>query len=128
MRATEFLTEAKDNYWGYHLVLDCRDTNNRIKNRKDIAEFLETLVKRIKMNAVGKPVIKYLLPDQPNAGYSAMQLIETSSITCHFVEPNHTMYIDIFSCKDFDPADAEKVVKEFFEPRKIKSRFLKRQA
>jgi S-adenosylmethionine/arginine decarboxylase-like enzyme len=128
MKAVELLQEAKIEYWGYHLILDCANCNKNIADKDQIKAFLKTLVKDIKMTAVGEPVIKYLLDGEPNAGFSVMQLIETSSITCHFVEPNSTMYIDVFSCKEFAPKDARAVIDRYFEPKKVKQRFLKRQA
>ena len=128
MKTVEVLQEAKTDYWGYHLILDCSGCNPNIASKEQIKSFLKTLVKDIKMTAVGDPVIKYLLEGEPNAGFSAMQLIETSSITCHFVEPNSTMYIDVFSCKEFKPKDAIAVVDKFFAPTKVKQRFLTRQA
>ena len=115
-------------YWGYHLILDCSGCNNSIADKSQIELFLKSLVEEIKMKAVGDPVIKYLLEGEPNAGFSVMQLIETSSITCHFVELNSTMYIDVFSCKEFKPTDAIAVVDKFFAPTKVKQRFLTRQA
>jgi S-adenosylmethionine/arginine decarboxylase-like enzyme len=128
MQIKELLTESKAEYWGYHLILDCKGANANIENKEDIKAFIKELVKRIDMTAVGGPIIKYLLEGEPNAGFSVMQLIETSSITCHFVEPNSTMYIDVFSCKEFKPKDAIAVVNEFFAPTSIKQKFLKRQA
>jgi S-adenosylmethionine/arginine decarboxylase-like enzyme len=128
MKTVEVLQEAKTEYWGYHLILDCAGCNDKIADKDQIKVFLKTLVKDIKMTAVGEPVIKYLLEGEPNAGFSVMQLIETSSITCHFVEPNSTMYIDVFSCKEFKPKDAMAVIDRYFAPKKVKQRFLKRQA
>ena len=115
-------------YWGYHLILDCSGCNNNIADKSQIELFLKSLVKDINMKAVGDPVIRYLLEGEPNAGFSAMQLIETSSITCHFVESNSTMYIDVFSCKEFKPVDAIAVVDNYFKPTNIKQTFLTRQA
>lgn len=120
--------EPEAGYWGYHLILDMSGVNDNIKDEKVIRKFLKDLVERIDMIAVGKPMIKYLLKGQPNAGFSALQLIETSSITCHFVEPNRTVYCDIFSCKKFKPADAIAVVEEYFEPKRLKKKFLTRDA
>ena len=54
-------------------------------------------------------------------GYSAMQFIETSSVTMHFDETEDRAFIDIFSCKFFDHAQAEKFCKEFFEGKKSSS-------
>lgn len=119
-----FTEWRKPTYWGYHLILDLADCNDKIKSKEEIKKFLKELVKEIDMIAVGEPIIKYLLPDQPNAGFSAMQLIETSSITAHFVEPNNTAYIDVFSCKSFEPKTAIKVIKEFFDPKIVHEKFM----
>ena len=52
------------------------------------------------MVACGEPKIEHFAANNPNAaGFSLVQLIETSSITGHFVDLNGDSYIDIFSCK-----------------------------
>jgi S-adenosylmethionine/arginine decarboxylase-like enzyme len=61
-------------------------------------------------------------------GYTLVQLIETSNICAHFVEENNSMYLDVFSCKDFDPAVVKQTVEEFFEVQKMKLKVIKRQA
>ena len=88
------------------------------------------LVNRTKMKAVGKPIIKFLKPgDIHLQGYSCIQLIETSSITMHLNDaPESSAYIDVFSCKEFEPQVVIDVIKEYFEPKKIKQKFLHRQA
>jgi S-adenosylmethionine/arginine decarboxylase-like enzyme len=80
------------------------------------------------MVAHGEPVIEYLLPGDPNQGYSLMQLITTSNICGHFMELDGTAYFDVFSCKDFDPVTVKKVVNSYFNPIKIKSKLIKRRA
>jgi S-adenosylmethionine/arginine decarboxylase-like enzyme len=121
--------ESKDDhFWGYHLIIDMTGCNDNVAKKDKIREFVKDLVKKIKMKAVGEPVIRYLLPGKPNAGYSMMQLIETSDITAHFMTKTRTVYCDIFSCKEYDPKVAEKVVKEYFEPKHIKTKFMIRDA
>jgi len=130
MKVRDVLTEAKTTYWGYHLILDCSKVNENISDPKIIRKMIKELVKRIKMKAVGEPIIKFLKEGDPHLqGYSCLQLIETSSITMHLNDaPESSAYIDIFSCKDFKAEDAIAVVDEYFAPKKIKQRFLKRQA
>jgi S-adenosylmethionine/arginine decarboxylase-like enzyme len=62
------------------------------------------------------------------AGYTLVQLIETSNICAHFVEENNSMYLDVFSCKDFDPLTVKEAVYEYFDAQKFKMKVLKRQA
>lgn len=116
--------------WGYHLILDCQGCDiAKIKNRDRIHAFSQALVSRIDMKAFGEPFIEHFAAHDPKAGgYSLVQLIETSSITGHFVDANGDAYLDIFSCQSFDLATAQAVVREFFEPQQIKLTYLTRQA
>jgi len=73
-------------YWGYHLILDCTECDaSKIRDAENIRLFVKTLVKEIDMKAFGEPIIEHFGSHNPAvAGYSLMQLIETSSITGHF--------------------------------------------
>jgi S-adenosylmethionine decarboxylase len=62
------------------------------------------------------------------AGYTMVQLIETSNICAHFVNENDTMYLDVFSCKPFDEKVVEALVIKYFGAKTIRRAFLKRQA
>ena len=48
------------------------------------------------------------------AGYSMVQLIQTSLISGHFANDTNSAYLDIFSCKGYDPAVVEEFSKTFF--------------
>jgi S-adenosylmethionine/arginine decarboxylase-like enzyme len=119
---------SENRYFGWHLMLDCAGCNDNIKSREKIAEFAKDMVERINMIAHGEPIIEYMLPGDPKQGYSMVQLIETSNITAHFIEPDGSAYFDIFSCKDFDPGIAKLCVRDYFSPSRIKDHFLYRQA
>jgi S-adenosylmethionine/arginine decarboxylase-like enzyme len=60
------------------------------------------------------------------AGYTLLQLIETSNISAHFAENLGQAYIDIFSCRAFDNRDAENVCREYFAPGTVVARRLQR--
>jgi S-adenosylmethionine/arginine decarboxylase-like enzyme len=47
-------------------------------------------------------------------GWSAMQFIETSSITVHADEFGARCFVDVFSCRTFDPERAAAVAVEHF--------------
>jgi S-adenosylmethionine decarboxylase len=115
--------------WGKHLILDCAGCPRElISNKALIRSFVEALVPAIDMKAVGAPVIEYLSPEPRLAGYSLMQLIETSSITGHFCDASGEAYLDIFSCKDFNARDALDVVTTYFAPDKCMTTVLVRDA
>jgi S-adenosylmethionine/arginine decarboxylase-like enzyme len=115
--------------WGYHLMLDCANCNDGIKDRDNIVAFVKELIPAIDMVAHGEPIVEFLLPGDPKEGYSMMQLITTSNITAHFMEPDYTAYFDIFSCKDFDLGIPQELVRKYFgEDIRMAVHFQLRQA
>jgi S-adenosylmethionine decarboxylase len=120
----------KKGYWGYHLILDCQGCDVKmVSDRANIKRFIETLVQDIDMKAYGEPLLEHFATHDPSkGGYSLVQLIETSSVTGHFVDSNGDAYIDIFSCKPFSSEIVKEVVYTFFRPASIKMHFLTRQA
>ena len=117
-------------YWGYHLMLDCSGCDvDLINDRDNIEAFVKRLVSRIDMKAYGEPTIEYFAEHDPDkAGYSLVQLIETSSITGHFVPQYGHAYIDIFSCKEFAIEICEASVMEYFGAENVRISYLTRQA
>ena len=82
------------------------------------------------MVAYGEPNIAYLpTPNRPEcSGWSAVQLIYTSSITCHFADDSGDFYLDIFSCKKFEKDIVIEYVKQYFSPFSVKDKYLLRQS
>jgi len=124
---------ANDNdspYWGYHLLLDCSGcSHDKITSSENITAFTKDLVKRIDMIAYGEPIVAHFATHDPQkAGYSMMQLIETSNIAAHFVDRDNTMYLDVFSCKPFSNDIVCDVVREYFGATKIRLNYVTRNA
>ena len=114
--------------WGKHLILDAAGCSPKmISCPKVVDGFARSLVKRIDMVPFGNPQV-VMFGSGNKKGYTLVQLIETSNITAHFVEENNSMYLDVFSCKDFDPLIVKATLEEFFEARTIKSRVVTRHA
>ncbi len=113
--------------WGQHLVLDLGGCNENICHKEAISKFVKELVKAIKMVAYGEPVIVHFAEHSYEAaGYSLVQLIETSAIMGHFSDNNRDAYLDIFSCKSIDMEAAIEVVEKHFAPQQIRAAFLER--
>ena len=53
--------------------------------------------------------------DERVAGYSMIQLIETSLVSGHFADITNTAYIDVFSCRPYDPDIIRAFAQKFFE-------------
>jgi len=116
--------------WGKHLVIDMSAGDiSAVTSADAIKTFTTDLVKAIGMKAFGDPVLQHFAEHLPEAaGYSLVQLIETSAITGHFCDKSGDAYIDIFSCQDFDVSTAVAVVERAFKPRHVSTTVLVRQA
>ena len=117
-------------YWGYHLILDCKGCDKEcVTSATQIESFVKELVVKINMKAYGEPIIEHFAAENPDAaGYSLVQLIETSAITAHFVDANGDIYLDIFSCKQYEPEDVVALLEKYFRPQNVRRLFLHRQA
>lgn len=116
----------KKNTFGYELVLDLKGCDKKVlTSRKKLQEYVDKLCKLIKMVKYGKTLIPYFGTGKDfTAGYSLVQLIETSSITGHFSDFWETAYINIFSCQPYDKEKAKEFTRKFFKAKKLKNRYL----
>lgn len=85
-----------------------------IKTPEKIKQYVTELCDKIDMIKHG-PTLVERFAEGALEGYSGFQFIETSSITLHFDETENRAFIDIFSCKYFDPELAKEFSLEFFE-------------
>lgn len=110
--ADQFL--ARD-AWGMHTIVDLFDCDpDKLRDPDHIRAFLQDIVPRIGMRAYGEPIILRFGPTPRVEGISFLQLIETSLISGHCVEERNALCLDVFSCKEFDPALVVKVAVEWF--------------
>lgn len=113
--------------WGWHLVLNIYDCDpQRIKSAEVIRQFVIDLCDLIEMRRFGEPTIVNFGDDPRVAGYSLVQLIETSNICAHFADQSSAVYFDIFSCKKFDPQVAANFCIETFGAQKASGTFITR--
>jgi S-adenosylmethionine/arginine decarboxylase-like enzyme len=74
----------------------------RLADPHTIRTFVPAVIDAIGMQAHG-PLALERFGDGDLEGWSAMQFIETSSLTIHADEVWGRCFIDIFSCQAFDP-------------------------
>ena len=116
-------------FWGKHAVVDVLECNlARARDPVYIADFVHELVKQIDMVPYGEPQVVHCADNTEKAGWTVIQLIETSSIVGHFLDANGDLYLDVFSCKDYDPMTVKKVIERFFSPKNIDIRMMYRDA
>ena len=85
----------------------------RLEDPDNIRRFVPTLVEAVGMRAHG-PLRLDRFGDDELEGWSALQFIETSSITIHADEVFGRCFVDVFSCRPFDPDVASEVAVAHF--------------
>ncbi len=119
---------VEKNYWGIATSVDAYGCEPKlIRSEEMIKVFVNKLCEDIDMKKFGECKIIHFGEDERVAGFSFTQLIQTSLISGHFANATNTAYIDIFSCKYYDPAKVSKFVKDFFEAKLVKVNVLPRE-
>jgi len=109
--------------YGMEAIIDLCDCNVKKFTRKDIKTFMKILCDE-KIDMERDKLIfwddegvseEYKMTECHTCGISGVQFILTSSIVFHTLTMTGELYINIFSCKDFDGQTAIDFTKEFFE-------------
>ena len=89
--------------WGMLAAIDLHGGDReRLADPETIRRFVPALIDAIGMRAHG-PLMIERFGDDELEGWSALQFIETSSITVHADEVFGRCFVDVFSCRPFDP-------------------------
>ena len=103
-------------YWGLLTSVDLKNCDSDlIRSKETIADYVIKLCDLIQMKRFMEPQIVNFGEDESVAGYSLTQLIETSLVSGHFVNVDNSAYIDVFSCKLYNPHNVSEFTKEFFK-------------
>lgn len=113
--------------WGLLTSLDLYRCNpETIRNSEKIKAYVRELCLRIDMKPFGECQVVHFGQDERVAGFSMIQLIETSLISGHFANLTNNAYIDIFSCKPYEPDHVVAFTKDFFEAEEVDVHTVKR--
>lgn len=107
--------------YGKELILDLHDCDPETFTRASIGKFFKELCEKIDM----EPCELFWWDDletpedeketEPHlVGTSAVQFIKTSNITIHTLDMLKAVYLNIFSCKDFNVMIAADLSAEWF--------------
>ena len=115
------------NAWGLLTSVDLYECNPKtIRDAAAIKRYVDELCELIEMKQFGETQIVNFGEDEKVAGYSMVQLIETSLISGHFANKSNSAYMDIFSCKYYEPSVAVEFTKKFFEAKEVKMHYILR--
>lgn len=112
---------SSENAWGLATNVDLYGCNpETIRDAGKIKQFVAELCELIDMKRFGETEVVHFGPNDKVAGYSMTQLIETSLISGHFANSTNAAYLDVFSCKEYDPDDVAEYAKKFFGAESVK--------
>jgi S-adenosylmethionine/arginine decarboxylase-like enzyme len=101
--------------WGLCTCIDLKGCDPAaIRDAERIRRYVIEICDLIRMKRFGEPQVVHFGPNDRVAGYSMTQLIETSLISGHFANEANAAYIDIFSCKEYEPEEAAEFTRRFF--------------
>lgn len=103
------------NAWGIACAIDVYNCNpETIRDADAIRRFVVELCDLIEMKRFGETQVVHFGEDEKVAGYSMVQLIETSLISGHFANQTNAAYLDVFSCKPYLPEMVQDFAEKFF--------------
>lgn len=115
--SSEEIEKDKETSYGQEVILDIHNVPDECFRKKFIRDFAEKLCDEIGMKrgpsyVWGEEKELRTMKNPKADGISCCQFLYTSSITLHFIDELNKVFINVFSCRNFD---AEKVKKYAME-------------
>ncbi len=119
--------------YGKELIIDIHNCDSSTFTRKSIKNYFNQLCEKIDMKAEklcwwdDHGVVPELQQTESHTkGTTAVQFILTSNITIHTLDLLKNVYINVFSCKDFDAKIVLKFSEEWFKGKVVNSQVIER--
>jgi S-adenosylmethionine/arginine decarboxylase-like enzyme len=113
-------------YWGTHLTVDLGGCDPAVTGDPDaICRWALDLCALIGMRPYGEPLVEHFGQDAL-AGWTVVQLIETSNLVVHANDVDHSVFVDVFSCRPFDVGKAAAFTADRFGAQSSTWRVLER--
>jgi len=127
------MTTNTTNY-GKELVLDLHDCDSSTFTRKSIRGYFSKLCGLISMEREklvwwdDYGVLEEEQETEPHLkGTTAVQFIKTSNVVIHTLDLLQSVYVNIFSCKDFDAVVAASFSESWFKGKIVNSHLIERK-
>jgi S-adenosylmethionine decarboxylase len=102
--------------WGLLSSVDIYNCDPElIRDAAAVKKFVSELCKRIDMKCHGNCEVYNFGENDSVAGFSMTQMVETSLVSGHFANETNTAYLDVFSCKFFEPREVAEFAISFFK-------------
>ncbi len=117
--------------YGYELIMDLHGCDPTRMTRDGVREYCAQVcgvidMKREEFHIWASDEKDYQKDPAELYGVSAVQFIRTSSLVIHTLPKMLRAYVNLFSCKWFDPMEASRFTTEYFSGTLANSKFLER--
>ena len=104
-------------FYGKELILDLSSCDISTFNRKHLSRYFIEITKLVDMQLAEGPYFweDHEIQEPHLQGISAFHFIETSNIVVHTLTLLKKVFINLFTCKDFEPYLATEFTKDFFK-------------
>lgn len=100
---------------GKHLIAECWDCNDRVFSATTVREALEEAVRQ-----TGATLLRLIVHTFEPYGVSAVALVSESHLFIHTWPEMRYLALDVFTCGETIPTKALEVIRDYFEPRRLK--------
>ena len=108
-------------FWGIASSVDVYWCEPKlIRDAEYIKQYVRELCELIEMKRFWETQVVHFWEDEKVAWFSMTQLIETSLISWHFANDTNAAYMDIFSCKYYNPLVMADFTLKFFKWKSYK--------
>lgn len=105
-------------YYGQHMLISGYACNEDLLDIPFMQDFLVELVDDISMVKFG-PAHVHRFGQGHEIGLSGFQLMETSQVSFHSNDAHRDIYLDVFSCKEFDEDRVIAFLKDRLAPARV---------
>ena len=119
--------------YGKELILDLHNCDPNTFTRESIENYLSKLCKLIKMEGEDLHFWDYLYDDKEYQkapdhlkGTTVVQFLKTSNVTIHTLDVLEKVFVNIFSCKDFDRMKAQRFTESWFKGETVQWKLINR--
>jgi S-adenosylmethionine/arginine decarboxylase-like enzyme len=131
MKKLDTVTEEQyvlANAWGLSTAVDLHDCDPELlKDPEAIRDYTSKICKLIDAKPWGPCHLNNFGTNPDVFGYSMAQLVETSLVSGHFANKTNRIFLDIFSCKYYNPLMAVQFSKDYFKAKDVNYKCLIRK-
>tara|TARA_Y100000310_G_C20645012_1_gene796042 strand:+ start:867 stop:1268 length:402 start_codon:yes stop_codon:yes gene_type:complete len=114
--------------FGQHLTIDASQCNRKkLTDQSFVYDILNKLPGKVGMTKMTLPyVVRWLDPGATVEGISGFVTIAESHISIHTFPEKDYVFMDVFSCRNFDVNKAFELLTKVFEAKKFTKKVVKR--